>query len=572
MNLHDEEEIAALSRWILETPDEPQAILLSGAPGSGRRYLLGCAVEQARGGGLSVLHATLDLDGWEPDRVSGAASLAYLASKTGGEALAGASAEEPANLDQALRLAAAAGADEGSERFVKAETLRDLADGLGAEERLVLHVVDSASLPALARKRLFKLGDRPGVRFALSCDPRDGTNKVARGAAAMRFELMPLDEGEIRVLFDVDEETADSLRKHSGGFHGALAERLDAEAPRTLLEQALEAAPEEKRRHLESFAHLASLCGENVPVRRLLAFLGIDADGFEDWIDLIDETLGVDSDLALFAERFEHPAFADEQVYGFRSSADAATLRAGLPPDSRARLAAELLGSFSRSMALDTRAATRLFVELCGHAQADHDRKELERELAWWVGPGDADALREQLAQEVTEGLRTFALLWTTVNTVQFRWPAYRTLAVLDAAVAQGAPQPLEAAVEAIRSGLMLEVGRFADAEATAKKGIELSTDKLLESALSERLGAALRSQGREDDAAEAFARSHELRMELLEEGDRRVAPVLKQYAQMLRRESREDEAAKIEERLASAAETQQAPPARQAPAAQSSS
>ena len=121
---------------------------------------------------------------------------------------------------------------------------------------------------------------------------------------------------------------------------------------------------------------------------------------------------------------------------------------------------------------------------------------------------------------------------------------------VLEAGIVNGAPQELAAAIETLRSGLLLQCSRFADAEAAAKQGIELCQDKLLESALVERLGAALRSQGRQEAAEEAFKRCHELRMELLADGDPRAKPVLQQYAAVLRHAGQEEQAAEIEKKL----------------------
>ena len=549
MNLHDPGEIAALSEWIDGGEAQDQSVLLSGVSGSGRRFLLNAAAAEAATAGLKVIHVRVDLDGWEPDAVSERDFAAFLASKNAAPQPAFDTAEEPPTLDRALLIAAAVGGAH-ADRVIEAGSLEALADSLADDERLVIHAVDSAALPSLARTKLFELGTRPGVRFALSCSPGDGTGKVSRDADVLRFEMMPLDAGEIRAALGVDKDRAQRLFELSAGMRGVLATRFDPQQPEPLLAKALEGFDGDERRRLESFAHLAALCGETVPVKRLLAFLGVEGDEQEDWIDRIDETLGSDSELKLFADRFQHPSFPGEQVYGFQSSADAAALCAALPADSRARLATELLTSFIRTLTLNTRAGALLFVELCRRAGGDRDRRELERELAWWVGAPDAGAMRDQLAAEVRLGVRTFPLLWETVNAAQFRWPAYRTLAVLEAAETSGIPQELAAAIEALRSGLLLQIGRFADAEVSAKKGVEIAQDKLLESALVERLGAALRSQGRQEAAAEQFARAHALRLQLLQDGDPRAPQVLQQYAAILRKSGEEEKAAEIEAKL----------------------
>lgn len=539
---------------IARAEDTPFLLNAAGMTGSGRAELVRLGAAKAEEDGLTVVHLRIDLDGWEPERTALADFLAYQAEKHGVAPLESAP-QEDASFETAL-LASGALLCRDRERILAAGGLHATAAGLGDDERLLLDFDDLVSLPAFGRERVLKLAEEnPRTAVAFATHPGDGHGKVARGREAVRIELMPLDSGELAGALELDAEDAERIRAASGGNRGV--SRVLAAADGDPLEAALASVPEDRRKRLESFAHLAALCGENVPVHLLLDFLAVDAEERDDWIDLVDDHLGADAEFALFAERFQHPSFPNQPVYGFSDPSWADALRSRLGPESRTRLASDLLRAFVGSSPLDTRAAARLAVELGRAAGEIHknDRMELERELGWWVGGADLERMREHLTGEIEQGKKAFALVWTTVNAVQFRWPATRTIALLEACLTGRVPESLRAAAEAIRSGLLIEAGQFAEAETFALKGVEFADDKLLESALVERLAAARRSQGREQQAAEDFARAHALRMELLEEGDGRVKPVLQQYAHALRANGREEEAVEIERRLGGSAD-----------------
>jgi len=523
---------------------------LAGHVGSGRADLVRQGAESARADGLRVLHARIDLDGWEPGRVSGAEFLTYQTTKHQVEPL-DLSLPDDAPLGAVVLAVAALLASE-RDPFLGADDLAGVAGSLEPDERLLIEVVDSVSLPSIVRESFLSLSETNArVALSLAAHPNDGHGKVSRGRETTRIELMPLDPGELVVASGVDPDRAQALGDRYGG--NRLITPLLVAAESDPLTDALAAVPEDHRKRMESFVHLAAICGENVPVHLLLDFLAVEPDDRDDWIDWIDDHLGADSEVGLFAERFQHPSFPGQPVYGFANLGWVDVLRSRLPADSRARLASELLRAFVGSSPLDARAAVRLAVELgrvAGEAH-DSDRKELERELCWWVGPEDFEAMREHLAAELLQGVRNFQLCWTTINAVQFHWPPARTLTLLEAASSGSVPEVLRAPIEAVRSGLMIEAGQPAEAETSALRGVELADDKLLESALMERLGAARRAQGRGEQADQDFVRSHQLRMELLEEGDARVVPVLRQYAQVLRANGRETDAAEIEQRLA---------------------
>ncbi|MCB9383878.1 MAG: tetratricopeptide repeat protein [Bryobacterales bacterium] len=601
LNLHHDADVEALA---LELEREPEggscALLISGQDGEGRRYFVERAVDRLREKGLRPLYAVLDLDGYEPERADPAAYAKHAAAKRG-RTLDAADEGWIRRLVRGPRpsvhdfLAAAIVAGQESDAAPVRQRLSDafaatdpwtaLAESLAEGERLILQVADTAELPAVVRELLLELtAAHPRVKTLISCRPDDGLGKLVRGRENLRFEVMPLDPGEIRSLVEeslsdpgLPESFYDELVEETAGVRGALAAALKRRAelgqlvqsddgqwrlaevdghvaanPSALLAEAGAALEEDEAKLLTSFVSLAALCGDNIPVRELLEYLGVEPGEMDDWIDRLDETVGADSEHALFAERFTHPSLPGKTVYGFARGDFPLRLRRGLSSQATARLAGELMRFLGQRFTVGSRAAARFYVELSRWAEATEQRLELERELAWWVGPDELEAMQQILKAELASGQRTALAVWTTINTVQFGWPAERTLALLHAIQSQELPPQLRGAHGAIRAGLLLEAGRNDEALQAAEEGLEhAGQDRLLESALWERMGRAYLAMGREEEARDPFARCGELQEKMLDEGDARVAPWIQAYTRTLRASGREEEAARLEGKLA---------------------
>ncbi|MDA0203906.1 MAG: hypothetical protein O3A53_08975 [Acidobacteria bacterium] len=572
--LHEDAEIQALARLL-----DPQAaedrccVILSGSPDGGRESLLDAAVNHLRGSGQSVLYSRIDLDGFEPDVVSPQEYAKYLSSKARDghidqavEALAAGLASDTALRAEPLALLAlAAGRDEQSEALV---ALADEALEQGGvcwdklapnpDQAVVIHLDDSSHLPALVRAAILDL-EIPGLTVAISCYSIQDSREVVGKRSAARFELMPMDEGEVRFwLRERVGETAagnaaaayDACRG-SRGVLGLLAAEGEWNAPLTpaqLLDRLTASCDEDRQKTVRAFLVHAALCGENVPVRTILEYLGVDAAEIDDWTDLIDETVGEDSEARLFGSRFQHPSFPGEIVYGFREPASRERLRLAAPDDSRRRVAQQFAAWLFQNRPTTTRAAARLLAELCFLGGIDGDRQALERELAWWAGDADLDALRGLLIEE----RRPMNEIWTAVNAVQTHWPPQRVLVLLDVAKQLGVDKQSESALYTVRAGLLLRLQRFEEACDSADAALAAAgADQLLQSVLLEQRGSARRALGRDAEAFADFERCRALRLELLTAGDGRVIPLLQRSLDLLRQGGRTEEAAVVEQAIA---------------------
>ena len=219
LSLHHATEIDALAERLADDQeDSPCALLITGQPGEGRRYVIARAVEAMRGAGLNALYAAVDLDGYEPERADPPAYAQHAAAKRGAvldpadEGWIRRSIRGPRpSLHDFLAAALLAGRDGASvslrERLTEAFAATDpwsaLAESLGPDERLIVHIADTAELPAVARDLLLELSARfPRFKTVISCSPDDGLGKVVRGRSNLRFEVMPLDPGELRSLLE----------------------------------------------------------------------------------------------------------------------------------------------------------------------------------------------------------------------------------------------------------------------------------------------------------------------------------------------------------------------------------
>lgn len=577
--LHEAAEVQALANLLdPRIEQDRRCIILSGKPGGGRSSLLGAALRRLRSSGQAVLLGRIDLDGFEPDLSSPTEFAAYLQSKSEAaepDASTKAFAERltaasPIRAEQAALLAIVAGRDNESEALVQlaGEALesggvrweRLVADPLQAP--VVIHVADSSQLPVLLRLALLQI-DVPGLVLVISCDPAHGSEWVVRKTQAARFELMPMDEGEVRSwlrarLGETVAEQSVAFSQACVGSRELLAllasQQQDGEAPAPPVEalnQLTSSCDEDRRKTLQVFLVHAALCGENVPVKTILEYLGVEADEIDDWTDLIDESVGDDSDVRLFGSRFQHPGFAGEIVYGFREAGARERLRLAASNESRIRMAQQFAAWLFQNRPVVTRAAARLLVELCFQGGIDGDRIALERELAWWAGDADLNALRELLIKEA----RPQEEIWTAVNAVQTLWPPQRTLALLDAAKQVGVTRQAEGALHAIRAGLLIRLQRFEEAAESVELALgKIGEDPLLETVLLEQRGSARRALGREAEAFADFERCRAIRLELLAAGDNRVVPLLQRSLLLLRQAGRTEEAAAVEQALAAQA------------------
>jgi hypothetical protein len=592
LNLHHDAEIEALADKLADDAEEgPCALIVAGEQGEGRRYFAARAVENVRERGLAVLYAAIDLDGYEPERPDPMAYARHAAAKRSAsldpldEGWIRRSMRGPRpSIHDFLAAALLAGRDPASanmrdrltEAFSATDPWTGLAESLSPEERFVVHVADTAELPSVVRELLLDLSARfPRFKTVISSLPDDGVGKLVRGRSSLRFEVMPLDEGELRSLVEerlgepgLPADFHDELWKEGAGVRGVTAAAIERRiqvgqarrdgpqggslAPAELIARAASGVEPDQAKLLASFVSLAALCGDNVPVRELLTYLGVEAAELDDWIDRLDETVGPDSENPLFAERFQHPSLPGRTVYGFADRSFPLRLRRDFSPESRGRLAVELMRFLGPRFTVSSRATARFYVELSRWAQAGEQRLELERELAWWVGPDELERTSAILMAELQAGQRTPLAVWTTVNTVQFGWPPERTLALLHAIAGDALPAQLRAPYAAVTASVLLEANRREEAIQVAEAGLQQpNQDRLLESVLWERIGRAHLALERVEEAKEPLARAGKLQEQMLEEGDPRVAPWIEGYARRLREAGREQEAARLEEKLA---------------------
>jgi hypothetical protein len=572
--LHEDAEIQALADLLdPKAAEDRRCVILSGSPDGGRESLLDAAVSQLRSSGQSVLYSRIDLDGFEPDVVAPPEYAKYLSSKRRDghidkavEALAARLASEKIlRAEQLALLALVAGRDDQSDALVALANEAFEQGGVcwdrlvpNPDQAVVLHLDDSSHVPALLRAAILDL-EIPGLTVAISCYSTQGSDEVVGKRPAARFELMPMDEGEVRSWLRErvgETATGNAAAAHdacrgSRGLLGLLAAEGDWSAPVTpaqALDRLTAPCDEDRQETLRTFLVHAALCGENVPVRTILEYLGVDAEQIDDWTDLIDETVGEDSEARLFGSRFQHPSFAGEIVYGFREPASRQRLRLAASDDSRRRVAQQFAAWLFQNRPTTTRAAARLLVELCFLGGIEGDRQALEHELAWWAGDADLDALLRLLIEE----RRSLNEIWTAVNAVQTHWPPQRVLVLLDAAKQLGVDKQSESALYTVRAGLLLRLQRFEEACDSADAALAAAgADPLLQSVVLEQRGSARRALGRDAEAFADFERCRALRLELLVAGDGRVIPLLQRSLELLRQGGRTDEMAVVEKAIA---------------------
>jgi len=562
LNLHDPDELRSLAELLSdEAPDATRIALLSGEVASGRRYLLAAAAQAARDEGCELTLLTLDLDGYEPGIISPEDFVAHQAARRGADSRAALRVLEiiagrgaPASIFDATLLSLVLDAPDAdlspiADAPSSAEAFDQALAALSAATRLVVHVLEAATLPLTLRDRLIEEASRnENFRLIYSCSNNDSSKKLAEGYDTARFEMLPVDAGELASKLDppMPRETLDVVLAAVGGSPGALVRRVeqlrqasDPEAEARTPEPwrlALDDLPEHRRKIVENFLFRAALCGETVPVDALLESLGAVESERDDWVDLIDETIGADSDAGLFDDRFGHPAFPGRLVYSFSDSLTARSIRDLLSSGDRAKLAGELVAVLSAKLPPDTRSAVRLYANLMRYAGSTEERLLFERALLWWSDEAETPEMAERMRESVQDGRRPPQQVFAVITLIAPFWPAARLAALVEALAIEGTPEEARGLLHALRAGLFAELGRFGEAEREAAAGLDaVSEDPVSRCALLTSLGAACVGLGREQEAEQPFAEAAELRRRLASVEDRVMRVRILHRAGMLR-------------------------------------
>lgn len=353
----------------LVTSSEGGVAVVAGPSGSGRRSFVESACRRA---GNSVRLFALDLDGYEPDLPEAVPVL-----------LAHREREQEDPFQEELLA-------------ILNRTEVDSSNG-----RLVVHVVDHVQLALPQRRWLIEEAAAGKLVLVLSCRPEDGNDAVVPNAS---------DREQHVERFDVYPSEQDN--------YGPVRELL--------------AGLDEHAQALERFLMLASICGRNVPIKLILAFLGLHEDEMDAVEDLVDDHLVEEEDLPLFEDLgLNHPSFPGLAIYRFRDLALARAIREELAPSQRADLATQLLGLLQRLQPLKSRGLAEVFIHLCEHMKSEEQRDYYLSELAWWVAPAEAETLTDNLVRLIETNALDAETPWMVLQGSRQRWPAPRRLALL---------------------------------------------------------------------------------------------------------------------------------------------
>jgi tetratricopeptide (TPR) repeat protein len=314
---------------------------------------------------------------------------------------------------------------------------------------------------------------------------------------------------------------------------------------------------------------LAALAGEPIPVGLLLAHLGFAGEAREEMLDALDDSFGPDSGNPLFLDfEYRHPGLPGQLVYAFSNPIARLEILRQMASHERSFLGLNLLAFLGGALAVRTRDAARLFLEIATQAGSEPDQERCARELAWWIGPGEAEDLSKLLRAAIRERRLPPDLPWIVADGTEGRWPAYRRLAVLDALQPPGptedAGHPADhSAVPANRLAefryrralLLYQAGRAPEADAEASRGLECpGSHPLLEAALHEVAGAARLASGGMQAATQSLEEALAIRSRVLEPAHQVVTASLHNLAELYQAQGRGEEAEQIRMRLRSIA------------------
>jgi hypothetical protein len=630
LDFQNEEDLAAMTE-VLCSRDErrPRAVFLVGEPGIGRRYFLDAAVWRARRAGTSVVVCTIDLAGYDPasgtletyarhqlarctrehdrSRISQLLEEAKLETITGGRHAFAASALSIAlSLDLPLR-------EVLEPESPPREGLSRLLHRLTETQVLAVRVLEAAELPATLSAFLLEEAEiNPNLVLAFLCHPRFEWPREAPLPQSKRFELLPLEEYEVRAAVNrrfqpnsLSDELCRTLCECSHGLPGRLALQmadllgagritgypgggwrlveggLESEELSPDLQQPLRTRlsqlPPKLREPVSRFLKLAALAGDQIPVDLLLAHLGISGDDRETLLDLLDDSFGPDSGQPLFLDfEYRHPGLPGQLVYAFSDPLARLEILRHMTPQERSILGTGLLAFLESALPPVTRDAARLFLEIATQAGSEQEQQKWARELAWWIGGDESGELPGLLRKAVRQRRMTPNLVWMVVDGTEYRWPPGRRLAVLDAlrVPVKGEPRieansgaerdaedhrtdhsvvPVERLAEFHyrRARLLHDMGRFPEALAEAALGLECAPmEPLLEAALHEVTGLIKLNLGELEAATGALEQALEVRSRVLEPNHYIVVASLNNLAEIYHAQGRDEDAERIRKQI----------------------
>jgi len=634
LNFQHEEDLAVITE-VLCSRDErrPRAVFLVGEPGIGKRYFLDAAVWRARRAGAAVEMGTIDLAGYDPAsgtldtyarhqlakctqerdriRVSRLLEEAKLEATAGGPHAFAVSA-----LSIALSLELPLQDVLGPERPAR-EGLSRLLRRLTETQVLVVRVLETAELPATLSAFLLEEAEiNRNLVLAFLCHPRFEWPREAPLPQSKRFELLPLEEYELRAAVNrrfqpnsFPDELFRTLWECSHGLPGRLALQMAdllgagriTGYPRggwRLVEDGLESeefSPDLQqplrtllsrlspnlRGPIGSFLKLAALAGDQIPVNLLLAHLGISGEDRETLLDLLDESFGPDSSQPLFLDfEYRHPGLPGQLVYAFSDPIARLEILRQMTSPERSLLGGSLLAFLEGALPVATRDAARLFLEIATQAGSEQEQQKYARELAWWIGGDEAEELSGLLRKALRQRRMPPNVVWMVVDGTEYRWPPGRRLAVLDAlrVPVMGEPRieanlgaaqdaeghrtdhsvvPIERLAEFHyrRARLLHDMGRFVEALAEAALGLECAPmEPLLEAALYEVAGLVRLNLGELEAATPALEQALAIRSRVLEPDHYVVAASLNNLAELYHAQGRDDDAERMRMRIQPAA------------------
>jgi tetratricopeptide (TPR) repeat protein len=438
------------------------------------------------------------------------------------------------------------------------ECLSRLIRNLTQTHRLVLHVVDSAAITTPLREWLVdEARVNRNLILVFSCDTSDRNEAIApRVAGVIRFELKPLNKQELRAAIDqrfspnsFPDWLYAALWEYSRGVPGRLALKIaDLQDGNFLVEdlktgawhlsksdplsydlaqefapcayesirKVLSALPAATAERMETILQLSALCGDNIPIRLLLAHTMLAEGKRDEFLDLIDDMF---TENPVFEDLgYSHPGFSGELIYTFSNPILRSVILEHVPGARRSQLALNLLSFLQQNLPVLTRGIARLFLEITRHLDSEREQKQYEQELAWWIGWDEVEEFSRYLQKAVKDGRLAPAAVLADVNRNQAHWPPYKSLAILNALVPNDRegpvlPNKLLGDFHYRRSTVRYECGLYEEAIDDATLGLRSSEgDALREAGFHEMMGVVKATIGKHKEALLHLDRARALR------------------------------------------------------------
>jgi len=397
------------------------------------------------------------------------------------------------------------------------ELILHLLERVASKGKLVLHMKNALVNCSDAVGLLIQESFRRKALIAISCESEDEFRQFFPGESYEAIHFSPYNRSEFNELINqkyhpntFDTYFYDLLYRYTQGVPELLAAKMEdiekqglfrmdnrnryfiAEedlSSKKIMDLFLDLFEPYEKIHgenkvlLDELLKIACLCGRYFPIQQLIHFMELDEPTSTALQDLIDDELTECTPVPLLTDYgYGHACFYKIEkgknivnIYRFYP-AFRNYLLCRMTDTEKAQKAKKLLSFLEAHLPIQTRAMAKIFIELSNFAQINQQIKKYQNYLIFWVRRENADALKKQIIQQLTDYDLNPDVLWAIIEQTKDEWHPLLRLALIEAYEQnpEGIPHSQQSPVLSEKGLIYFFLAEYHKAEPLMRKVLEI--------------------------------------------------------------------------------------------------